>query len=114
MNEQSHPIALQDGFELHWYRIEGVLGQGVFGITYLARDVNLDRQVAIKEYLSAQFAVRNNDRSVGPTTDQHIEDFEWVLKRFIREAKILTKFEHPNLARVFNVFDQKYFRQVAD
>ena len=105
MNDQSHPMALQVGFELHWYRVEGVLGQGAFGITYLAHDVNLDRQVAIKEYLPAQFAVRNNDRSVGPTTDKHIEDFEWGLKRFIREAKILTKFEHPNLVRVFNVFE---------
>ena len=105
MNDQSHPMALQVGFELHWYRVEGVLGQGAFGITYLAHDVNLDRQVAIKEYLPAQFAVRNNDRSVGPTTDKHIEDFEWGLKRFIREAKILTKFEHSNLVRVFNVFE---------
>ncbi|MFB3101219.1 MAG: serine/threonine protein kinase, partial [Gammaproteobacteria bacterium] len=33
------------------------------------------------------------------------EDFEWGLKRFISEAKILTKFEHPNLVRVFNVFE---------
>jgi len=105
VNDQSHPMALQVGYELHWYRVEGVLGQGAFGITYLAHDINLDRQVAIKEYLPAQFAVRNNDRSVGPTTDQHIEDFEWGLKRFIREAKILTKFEHPNLVRVFNVFE---------
>ena len=105
MNDQSHPLALQVGFELHWYRVESVLGQGAFGITYLAHDVNLDRQVAIKEYLPSQFAIRNNDRSVGPTSDENIEDFQWGLKRFIREAKILTKFEHPNLVRVFNVFE---------
>ena len=98
-------MALQAGFELHWYRVESVLGQGAFGITYLAHDVNLDRQVAIKEYLPAQFAVRNNDRSVSPTTDEYKEDFEWGLKRFISEAKILTKFEHPNLVKVFNVFE---------
>ena len=98
-------MALQAGFELHWYRVESVLGQGAFGITYLAHDVNLDRQVAIKEYLPSQFAVRNNDRSVSPTTDEYKEDFEWGLKRFISEAKILTKFEHPNLVKVFNVFE---------
>ena len=98
-------MALQTGFELHWYRVESVLGQGAFGITYLAHDVNLDRQVAIKEYLPAQFAVRNNDRSVSPTTNEFKEDFEWGLKRFISEAKILTKFEHPNLVKVFNVFE---------
>ena len=98
-------MVLQAGYELHWYRVESVLGQGAFGITYLAHDVNLDRQVAIKEYLPGQFSIRNADLTVRPTTDAHKEDFEWGLKRFISEAKILTKFEHPNLVRVFNVFE---------
>ncbi len=105
MNEQSQHAALQSGYELHWYRIENILGQGAFGITYLAHDINLDRQVAIKEYLPGQFSVRNKDLTVRPTTDAHQEDFDWGLKRFISEAKILTKFEHPNLVRVFNVFE---------
>ncbi len=105
MSDQSHPTMLQTGYKLHWYRIESVLGKGAFGITYLAHDVNLDRQVAIKEYLPSQFAVRNDDLTVRPTTDDHKEDFEWGLKRFVSEAKILTKFEHPNLVRVFNVFE---------
>lgn len=105
MSDQSHPTMLQTGYKLHWYRIESVLGKGAFGITYLAHDVNLDRQVAIKEYLPSQFAVRNDDLTVHPTTDDHREDFEWGLKRFVSEAKILTKFEHPNLVRVFNVFE---------
>jgi len=105
VNDQSHPMVLQAGHELHWYRVESVLGQGAFGITYLAHDVNLDRQVAVKEYLPDQFSVRHSDLTVRPTTDKHKEDFEWGLKRFISEAKILTKFEHPNLVRVFNVFE---------
>jgi len=105
VNDQTHSVELQSGYEIHWYRVESVLGQGAFGITYLAHDVNLDRQVAIKEYLPDQFSVRNSDLTVRPTTDAHKEDFEWGLKRFISEAKILTKFEHPNLVRVFNVFE---------
>ena len=105
MNDQSSPMVLQAGYELHWYRVESVLGKGAFGITYLAHDVNLDRQVAIKEYLPGQFSTRNTDLTVHPTTDAHKEDFAWGLKRFISEAKILTKFEHPNLVRVFNVFE---------
>ena len=105
MNDQSHPEVLQSGYELHWYRIESVLGKGAFGITYLAHDINLDRQVAIKEYLPSQFAVRNDDLTVSPATEGHKEDFEWGLKRFVSEAKILTKFEHSNLVRVFNVFE---------
>ena len=105
MSDQFHPTMLQTGYILHFYLIESVLGKGAFGITYLAHDVNLDRQVAIKEYLPSQFAVRNDDLTVHPTTDDHREDFEWGLKRFVSEAKILTKFEHPNLVRVFNVFE---------
>jgi serine/threonine protein kinase len=96
---------LQAGYELHWYRIESVLGKGAFGITYLAHDVNLDRQVAIKEYLPGDFAIRKDDLTVQPTTYGRKEDFVWGLKRFVSEAKILTKFEHPNLVRVFNVFE---------
>ena len=105
MNDQAPQIALPSGYELHWYRIDRVLGQGAFGITYLAHDVNLDREVAIKEYLPGQFAVRKNDLNVIPFSDKQKEDFEWGLKRFISEARTLTKFEHPNLVRVFNVFE---------
>ena len=105
MSDQSHPTMLQAGYELHWYRIESVLGKGAFGITYLAHDVNLDRQVAIKEYLPGDFAIRKDDLTVQPTTYGRKEDFAWGLKRFVIEAKILTKFEHPNLVRVFNVFE---------
>lgn len=105
MNNQSPLLALEPGYELHWYRIERVLGQGAFGITYLAHDINLDRQVAIKEYLPGQFSSRNSDLTVRPTTNEHKEDFEWGLTRFISEARTLTKFEHLNLVRVFNVFE---------
>ena len=56
VNEQLN--VLPPDYELHWYRIERVLGQGGFGITYLARDSNLDQRVGIKEYLPTEFAVR--------------------------------------------------------
>ena len=42
------PLALAPGFRLHEYRVERVLGQGGFGITYLATDVHLNAKVAIK------------------------------------------------------------------
>ena len=51
------PLALAPGFRLHEYRIERVLGQGGFGITYRARDIQLDREVAIKEYLPISLAM---------------------------------------------------------
>ena len=105
MNEKSRSNALPVEYEIHWYKIEKVLGQGAFGITYLARDINLDRQVAIKEFMPGQVSYRDKDHSIQPINDDHKYDFENGLRRFISEARTLTKFEHPNLVRVYNVFE---------
>ena len=100
-----HRNALPDGYELHWYRIEDVLGYGGFGITYLARDINLDRPVAIKEYMPTQICIREENQDIVPISKDVEEDYQWGLKRFVSEARTLTKFEHPNLVRVFSVFE---------
>ena len=105
MTENAHRNALQPDYELHWYRIKSVLGQGAFGITYLAHDINLDRSVAIKEYMPNQLAMRDSDQSIQPLSAEQQDDFKWGLQRFITEARTLTKFEHANLVRVFNVFE---------
>ncbi|MGH8547037.1 MAG: serine/threonine-protein kinase, partial [Methylococcales bacterium] len=105
MTQPIHRNALKPGYELHWYRIERVLGQGGFGITYLARDLNLDQEVAIKEYLPMELAVREPDFSVQPAADTHGEQFKWGLDRFIAEAKTLARFKHPNIVRVLTVFE---------
>jgi serine/threonine protein kinase len=106
MTERSHRNALHAGYKLHWYEIKSVLGQGGFGITYLAHDLNLDRAVAIKEYLPSDFAVREGDHSVHPLSGQTQPQFEWGLDRFISEARTLSKFEHPNIVRIFAVFEE--------
>ena len=49
MRTETHRDALQSGFRLHWYELDSVIGQGGFGITYLARDTNLEQPVAVKE-----------------------------------------------------------------
>ena len=105
MGETVHRNALKPGCKLHWYRIEKVLGQGGFGITYLAYNFNLDRKAAIKEYLPIELAVRVGDNSVHPLTDEHGKQFHWGLERFLSEAKTLARFEHPNIVRVHDVFE---------
>lgn len=105
MGEKIHRNSLKPGYRLLWYRIEKILGQGGFGITYLAYDFNLDRKAAIKEYLPIELAVREGDFSVHPLTENHGKQFKWGLDRFLSEARTLAKFEHPNIVRVLNVFE---------
>lgn len=100
-----HRLALSPGRTLHWYTIDGVLGQGGFGITYLAHDPNLDQPVAIKEYLPSELAVRSHDDSVHPASEKHRDNFRWGLERFLTEARILSRFEHPNIVRVLAIFE---------
>ena len=91
MVQSVHRNSLPPGHEVHWYRIERVLGQGAFGITYLAHDANLDQRVAIKEYLPMDVAVREDDSSVHPVSDAHGEQYGWGLDRFISEAQTLAR-----------------------
>lgn len=98
--------ALTPGYEVLWYTIDRVLGQGGFGITYLAHDRNLDRAVAIKEYLPTSFAFRQEDYSVKPITGDHRENFVWGLGSFLKEAQTLARFSHPNIVRVHSVFEE--------
>ena len=105
MSEQAFPDALQPQYRMHWYTIERVLGQGGFGITYLARDTNLDQLVAIKEYLPVEVATRRPDSTVRSRSDGQRERFRWGLDRFIQEARTLARFDHPNIVRVHSVFE---------
>lgn len=98
--------ALAPGYEVLWYTIKDVLGQGGFGITYRATDRNLDRDVAIKEYLPTPFAYRHQDYSVKPLTGDHHENFAWGLDSFLKEAQTLAKFKHDNIVQVHSVFEQ--------
>ena len=99
------PLALPQGFRLHEYRIEGVLGQGGFGITYLATDVNLRAPLAIKEYLPEEIAYRSSDRSVSPNAVRHRERYQFGLEAFLAEARTLATFRHPNIVRVARFFE---------
>jgi serine/threonine protein kinase len=105
MSESAYPDALQPQYRLHWYTIERVLGQGGFGITYLARDTNLDQLVAIKEYLPVEVATRRPDSTVRSRSDTQRERYRWGLDRFIQEARTLARFDHPNIVRVHSVFE---------
>jgi len=106
MAEQIHRNALPQGFKLHEYKIESVLGKpGGFGITYLATDTHLRQLVAIKEYLPNEFAMREGVSTVLVKSSSEEASFQWGLKCFIEEARLLAKFNHKNIVRVNRFFE---------
>lgn len=92
---------LLDGTKQGQYEILGVLGVGGFGITYKARDNLLQSFVAIKEYLPADFALRDADgSSVIPRSATYTEQFDWGLNSFLEEARTLKRFREHHIVRV--------------
>ena len=104
VNETQHKLALPKGTRIGDFEFHRVLGHGGFGITYLGWNLALDIPVAIKEYLPADLATRESDLSVVPQSSQAMADFQWGLDRFIDEARILARFQHPNIVRVHHFF----------
>ncbi len=98
-------LALPPGFRLHEYRIDRVLGQGGFGITYLATDVNLNTKVAIKEYLPEEIAFRKSGQTVSAHSSRYQQRYQSGLDSFLVEGRTLATFRHPNIVRVSRFFE---------
>ena len=91
---------LPTGYQLQNYRIEQILGEGGFGLTYKATDLNLNRVVAIKEYIPLGVATRSSTGDVVPINADYEETYQQGLMRFVEEAQALALFEHDNLVKV--------------
>ena len=104
MNPQDHAYALPAGYMLEEYRIEGMLGRGGFGMTYLAQDTHLNKRVAIKEYLPNDLAMRDAERTVRPKSSADAGNYRWGLERFLAEAQVLAGFDHAHINKVYRRF----------
>jgi len=89
------------------YRIERVLGQGGFGITYLATQLSLQRKVAIKEFFMKDFCSRDESTLTmsAPSTGSS-KLVEQYRKKFIKEARNLARLNHPHIISVIDVFEE--------
>ncbi|NHZ99178.1 protein kinase [Massilia sp. CCM 8734] len=94
------------GTRLADFEITGVLGEGGFGIVYMAFDHSLQRSVALKEYMPGVLAARASDNSIMVRAERHQETFNVGLKSFINEARFLAQFDHPSLVKVHRFWEQ--------
>ncbi|CAO95682.1 serine/threonine protein kinase [Erwinia tasmaniensis] len=105
-NSQTMPNALPVGYRFNEFEIEQVIGGGGFGIVYRARDHQLERTIAIKEFMPASLAVRNDDLTLVLRSEHFSKTFHAGLNSFIQEARLLARFTHPNLLHVLRFWVQ--------
>ena len=97
---------LTQGTLLHGgtYKIEKVLGQGSFGITYLAEHTNLGKKVAIKEFFMKELNSRSEDGSITGMSDGSLS--QNYCQKFQKEAVNLSRLDNQNIVRVTDSFSE--------
>lgn len=86
------------------YKIEKILGQGSFGITYLAEHTNLGKKVAIKEFFMKELNSRGEDGSITGMSDSSLS--QNYCQKFKKEAINLSRLDHSNIVRVTDSFSE--------
>jgi serine/threonine protein kinase len=101
--------ALQAGTSLKGgeYIIGQSLGQGGFGITYVAQHNKLNRQVTIKE-LFPEGTVRQGNTLQIP--HRMVATWRQAVQGFVNEAQMLAQFRHQGIVSVFDVFEEPALR----
>ena len=103
MNALKNGTTLQGGK----YRIISTLGQGGFGITYLAENVMLQGKVAIKEFFFKDYCDRSTDtRHVTIPTSGNRDTVLRFRQKFVKEARTIFRLSHPNIVRILDVFEE--------
>ena len=96
-------LELPAGTRRRGYEIHAVLGGGQRSLVYKAYDVMLDRDVALKEYLPAAHAMRDEGLRLAALPGKR-EAFDEGLRRFIAEAQAMVKFNHASLRFAYQIF----------
>jgi serine/threonine protein kinase len=98
--------ALPPGSKLQggMYSVGKVLGQGGFGITYLGGDIRSRRPVAIKELFP--YGSTRRGTNVHPFGGLPASEYANARERFLDEARILARFDHPGIVDVYGTFEE--------
>ncbi|WP_024557996.1 serine/threonine protein kinase [Franconibacter pulveris 1160] len=105
-NNRTVPNALPVGYRFNEFEIKEVIGGGGFGIVYRAWDHQLERTIAIKEFMPGSLAVRGEDMTLVLRSERFGKAFSAGLNSFIQEARLLARFNHPNLLHVLRFWVQ--------
>ena len=97
--------ALPPGTRFGEFEIIRVLGVGGFGIVYLANDHSLEREVALKEYMPASLAARGLGPQITVRSSSFAETYAIGLRSFVNEARLLARFDHPSLVKVYRFWE---------
>ncbi len=101
-------MALNNGTILrNTYRIVRTLGAGGFGITYEVVHEGLDTRMAVKEFFVSDFCNRDDSTGrVSVATKGKEELIAKLKKKFVDEARSLSKLHHPHIVKVTDVFEE--------
>ncbi|MES2959474.1 MAG: serine/threonine-protein kinase [Pseudomonadota bacterium] len=99
------PEALAVGTRVAEFEVRRVLGSGGFGIVYLAWDHALEREVALKEYMPGTLAGRGAGLLVSVRSKATADTFALGLRSFINEGRLLARFDHPSLVKVYRFWE---------
>lgn len=89
------------------HRIIKTLGQGGFGITYLAEHTLLRNKFAIKEFFPKTYCDREVSTSrITIGAKSNLELVEKLKRRFVKEASNLASFDHPGIVHVTDIFEE--------
>lgn len=88
------------------YRIVRYLASGGFGSTYVAEDIHLGEQVAVKEFFMRGINHRSPDgTTVEVSNDTNVPVFDGQLKKFRREAQRIYNLRNSHIIHVIDLFD---------
>jgi len=89
------------------YRLDYAIGRGSFGITYRVHHTVLKETFAVKEFYPTEFVHRHPQTQNLVVPEESLHSFQRAMHRFRSEGQILAHLDHPNIVRVYDLFEER-------